>query len=186
MHRRLVLTALACCPGAPLLAQDETARPRQKISAAALYDALSARFPLRFALAGLLQAEIDAPRLLLLPARNELGAALRLQLAGLQLGQSRAGEMDLVFSPRYEPRDRSLRARDPRILEVRWPGLPPETTQALQDLLPAMTRQMGDLVLHRFTERELALPDTMGFAPRELQVLDDGLLVLFGPKVPGP
>jgi hypothetical protein len=182
MQRRLALTALACCPAAPLLAQDEAARPRQKISAAALFDALSARFPLRFGVAGLFQANIDAPRLLLLPARNELGAALRVQLGGLQLGQAQEGELDLVFSPRYEGQDRSLRARDPRILEVRWPGLPPETAQALQGVLPAMTRQMGDLVLHRFTERELALPDTMGFEPRELQVLDDGLLVVFGPK----
>jgi hypothetical protein len=182
MDRRLALFALACWPAAPLLAQEEAARPRQKVSAAALYDALSARFPVRFTLGGLLQGEISAPRLLLLPARNQLGAALRAEFSGLQLGQAQAGEMDLVFALRYEARDRTLRAHHPRILEVRWPGLPPETAQALQGMLPAMTRQLGDVVLHRFSERELALPDTMGFEPQEIQVRDDGLLVLFGPK----
>ncbi|MEJ8840244.1 DUF1439 domain-containing protein [Ramlibacter sp. AN1133] len=182
MHRRLLLAALACWPAARLLAQDEAARPRQKISAAALYDALSARFPVRFALGGVLQAEISAPRLLLLPARNQLGAALRAEFNGLQLAPAQAGEMDLVFALRYEGRDRTLRARDPRILEVRWPGLPRETAQALQGVLPALARQMGDVVLHRFSDRELALPDTMGFEPQEIRVVDDGLLVLFGPK----
>jgi hypothetical protein len=184
MDRRLALAALACFPALRLRAQDEAARPRQKISAATLYDALSARFPVRFTIGGLLQAQISAPRLLLLPARNQLGAALRAEFTGLQLAQAQAGEMDLVFALRYEASDRTLRARDPRILELRWPGLPPETAQALQGVMPAISRQVGDVVLHRFTQRELALPETMGFEPQEIQVLDDGLLVLFGPKAP--
>lgn len=186
MDRRLALLALACWPVARLRAQEDAPRPRHKVSAAALYDALSARFPVRFGFGTLLQAEISAPRLLLLPARNQLGAALRAEFSGLQLPQVQAGEMDLVFALRYEGRDRTLRARNPRILEVRWPGVPPESAQALQEVLPAMTRQMGDVVLHRFSDRELALADTMGFEPREIQVLDDGLLVLFGPKAPRP
>jgi hypothetical protein len=180
MDRRIALAALACWPARHLLAQDEAPRPRQKISAAVLYDALSARFPVNFAIGGLLQAQVSAPRLLLLPARNLLGAALRAEFTGVQLAQ--AGEMDLVFALRYEARDRTLRARDPRILELRWPGLPPETVQAVQGVMPAISRQLGDVVLHRFSERELALPDTMGFEPQEIQVLDDGLLILFGPK----
>ena len=184
MHRRLALAILACWPLRPLLAQDDAVRPRPQVSAAALYDALSARFPVRFAFGPVLRAEISAPRLLLLPARNQLGAALRAEFSGVQMPQLQAGEMDLVFALRYEGRDRTLRAHDPRILEVRWPGLPPETAQALQGVLPAITRQVGDVVLHRFTERELALPDTMGFEPREIQVVDDGLLVVFGPKAP--
>jgi hypothetical protein len=185
MRRRLALAALAalaCWPAGHVLAQEAAARPRQKVSAAALYEALSARFPVRFAIAGLLQAQVSAPRLLLLPARNLLGAALRAEFAGLQLAQAQAGEMDLVFALRYEARDRTLRAHDPRVLEVRWPGVPPQTAQALEGLLPALARQVGEVVLHRFSERELALPDTMGFEPQEIQVLDDGLLVLFGPK----
>ena len=40
----------------------------------------------------------------------------------------------------------------------------------------------GDVVLHRFTERELALPDTMGFEPGTLTVLDDGVDIEFVPK----
>jgi hypothetical protein len=48
--------------------------------------------------------------------------------------------------------------------------------------MPALAQQVGEVVLHRFSSRELALADTMGFAPEEIRVLDDGLLILFGPK----
>jgi hypothetical protein len=182
MHRRHLLAALAGWPAQRLLAQDDAPRPRHKIPASALYEALSARFPLRFAIAGLLQLQVSAQRLLLLPARNQLGATLRAEFTGLQLAQAQAGEMDLVFGLRYEASDRTLRAHDPQILELRWPGLPPETAQALQGVMPALAQQVGEVVLHRFTPRELLLADTMGFAPQEIRVLDDGILILFGPK----
>jgi hypothetical protein len=185
MQRRLLLAAAAAWPAARLLAQqDSETRPRQKISAAALFEALSARFPLRLGVPGLLQLDVSAPRLLLLPKRNQLGAALLAEASGpaLQVVPP-PGELDLVFSLRYEAADRTLRAVRPEILDLRLPGLLPDTVQAMRALLPALMRDLaGEFVLHRFSERQLALPDTMGFAPEQLTVLDDGLLVVFGPK----
>lgn len=183
MHRRLLLTALACWPAVPLLAADEAPRPRHKISAGQLHDALSARFPVRFGLAGLLALQVSAPRLHLLPARNRLGAGLVAEVDGLQLGQASTGELDVAFALRYEAADRSVRAHGLEILDLRWPGLPPETLRTLQALLPAMAREaVGEVVLQRLTPRELALADTMGLQPQEFQVVDDGLLILFGPQ----
>jgi hypothetical protein len=184
MDRRLLITALACWPAARLLAQDEGPRPRHRISAAQLHQALSARFPLRLGLAGLLDLEVSAPRLLLLPGPNQLGATLLAQVGGLQLRQVHAGEVDLVFSLRYEPADRSVRAHRLELRALRWPGLPPATVQALQELLPAIARDaVGEVVLHRFVPHELALADTMGFEPQEITVVDDGIVVWFGPKL---
>jgi hypothetical protein len=182
MDRRLLLTALACWPAAGLRAQDGTARPRHKISAGQLYEALSARFPLRVGIPGVLDLQVSAPQLLLLPTRNKLGAALAAEVGGLQLQQAPAGQVDILFSLRYEASDQTLRGHDPEIREVRWPGLPPETVQALQSMLPALAGRLGEMVLHRFSPRELALADTMGFEPEEFQVVDDGLVILFGPK----
>jgi hypothetical protein len=183
MHRRLMITALTCWPAARLLAQDDGTRPRHKISAGELHTALSARFPVRLELAGLLELQVSAPRLLLLPTRNQLGAALLAQVSGLQLQQIHAGEVEVVFALRYEAADRTLRANRLEILDLRWPGLPPETVQALRSLLPAIAREaVGEIVLHRFSPRELALPDTMGFEPESISVVDDGLVILFGPK----
>jgi hypothetical protein len=92
-------------------------------------------------------------------------------------------ELDVVFALRYEPADQTLRARDAEVLAVRWPGMSPEGAEALQRVLPGIARDaMRELVVHRLTERDLALPNTMGLEPEELRVVDDGLMIFFGPK----
>jgi hypothetical protein len=183
MDRRLLICAAACWPAVRLRAQDEEGRPHYRISAAQLFEALSARFPLRFGVAGLLQLEVSAPRLLLLPARNKLGASLIATASGPALQPVRPGDLDVVFGVRYEAADRTLRAYQPEILALHQPDLAPDIMQALQAMLPTLSREIaGELVLHRFTPRELALPDTMGFEPRTVTVMDDGLLVTFAQK----
>ena len=182
MDRRLLLTALACWPAARALAQQEPPRPRYRISAAQLYEALSSRFPVRLDLA-LLKLQVSAPQLHLLPARNKLGAMLVAQASGTGLAQPQTGALDVLFGLRYEPSDRTIRAREPEVLDLRLPGVAPEAVLALQGLLPQVARQaVGEIVLHAFTARELALPDAMGVEPDKLTVLDDGLLVEFAPK----
>lgn len=182
MRRRRFVLALACSASLPAGAQDET-RPRHKITAGELHDALSARFPVRFGVTGLVDVRVSAPRLLLLPSRNQLGAGLLAQLGGMQMQQPQSAELDIAFSLRYEPNDRTVRAHQLQVIGLRAPGLLPETLQLLQRLLPAMAREtVGEVVLHRFTQRELALPETMGFEPVELRVVEDGLVVWFGPR----
>lgn len=184
MRRRLFLTALGCWPAATVLAQEtDPPRPRHKIPAAQLYEALSARFPLRLGASGLLQLQISAPQLLLLPARNKIGATLQALASGPALRRAEAGEADLAFSLRYASEDRTIRAHQPEIIDLRLPGMPSEAAQRLKGLLPAFTRDaVGEVVLHRLTPRELALPDTMGFEPEKLTVLEDGVVIEFGPK----
>lgn len=166
----------------PLLAQDAQ-RPRIKLSAAQLYEALSARFPVRFGIPGLAQLQVSAPGLLLLPARNKLGASLHAEASGSAAEGVPAGIVDLVFALRYEGQDRSIRAYEPEVVRVDWPELTPEARQAVQVILPGMAREVAaELVLHRFTSSELALPDTMGFEPGTLTVADDGVLVEFREK----
>jgi hypothetical protein len=182
VQRRILLTALACWPAARVLAQDGR-RPRHKISAAELHAALSERFPLEVGIGGLLELKISAPSLHLLPARNRIGAGLVAEVSGLPLQQVPPGQVDVLFTVRYEPSDRTIRARDPQLAGLAWPGLPPEAVQALQKMLPSMAREAFDeVVLHSFTAAELSLPDTMGFEPDKVTVLDDGLLVSFAPK----
>ncbi|WBY01172.1 DUF1439 domain-containing protein [Ramlibacter tataouinensis] len=184
MQRRLLICALACCPVAALATEQEPGgQPRHKISATTLHQALSERFPVRLGLGGLLELQVSAPRLHLVPVRNQLGAALQAQAGGPVLQPLPPGELDLVFGVRYEPADRTLRAHRPEILELRLPGLAPAAAEALHELLPAMARQvLGDIVLHRFSPRELALADTLGFEPDQVTVVDDGLVLAFAPK----
>lgn len=183
MNRRLLIAAIACWPAARLLAQAPEPRPRHKVSAAELYEALSARFPLRLGLAGLLELQVSAPQLLLLPARNKLGATLVAQASGPAVQPMPPGALDVVFGLRYEPADQTVRAQQMEVLDVRMPGLSADSTQALRTVLPQLFRDaVGELVLHKFSQRELALPETMGFEPETLTVLADGVLVGFAPK----
>lgn len=183
MDRRLLIAALACCPAARLLAQGDE-RPRYRISAAELYEALSARFPVRMGVPGLLELQVSAPELLLLPTRNKLGASLRVQASGPGVERVQQGMLDLVFALRYEGRDQSIRAHDPEVIDIRLPGAPAESLQALQMILPGIASEIAaELVLHTFTSRELALPETMGFEPETVTVVEDGVLVVFHEKL---
>jgi hypothetical protein len=183
MHRRLLAMAIAAWPAMHLAAQPQPARPHRKIAASQLFEALSARFPLRLAAPGLLQLELTAPALLLLPARSKMGATLQLDVAGPALRDPVHGQADLLFGLRYEATDRTLRATDPEVDSVRLPGLAPEAADAVERMTrPWLAGIPGELVLHRFTQRELALPDTMGLEPGKLTVLEDGVEIEFRPK----
>ena len=181
--RRLLLITLAAWPAVRLAAQPEARLPRRKIPAAQLLEALSARFPLRFSLPGLMELEVGAPALLLLTPRNKLGAALRLEARAPAAPDKVAGEVDVLFALRYEPMDRTVRAHDPEVHRLHVPGLAPEAAAAIAHGVRALLSSMpGEAILHRFTDRELALPDAMGFEPGNLIVLEDGLDIEFVPK----
>lgn len=183
MLRRPLLVSLAAWPAARLFAQPQAKRPHQKIAASQLLQALSARFPLRFAVPGVMDLVVGDPALLLLSTRNKLGSALQLQARGPALRDPVRAEVDVLFGLRYEPADRTVRTRDPEVQRLRAPGLAPETTDAIEQTARALLAGMrGDIVLHRFTQRELALPDVMGFEPGTLTVLEDGVDIEFVPK----
>jgi hypothetical protein len=183
MHRRVFLQAVAGGIALECRAQAEPAQPRQKVSAGTLFGALSARFPVRLSLGGLLDMQVDAQRLLLLAARQKLGATLSARMTGLALRAAETGELDVLFSLRYERTDRTLRAFDPEMLDLRWPGLPPDASAALKGVLPGAVREaIGEFVLHRFSDRDLALPDAMGFEPGRIEIVDDGLVIGFVAK----
>lgn len=159
--------------------------PRHKISAATLFEALSARFPLGAGVPGLVELVLDSPRLLLLPARNQLGTGVQVQLRGMPLPpQARSGAVDIAFGLRYEKTDHTVRAVRPELLSMDWPGLRAQDRQTAQALLAALLREVDEVVLQRLTERELALPQAMGLEPQALRVVDDGVLVLFANAAP--
>lgn len=182
MERRSFIAALALAPAGPLVAQ-EAQQPRYKLSAEAIGDELSARFPMRFGIPGIAQVELSEPRLLLFPRRDRVGTSVRAVAGGSGIPGVAAGTLDVAFALRYERRDRSIRAFDPEIMRIDWPALTADAQQAVQMLIPQAAREMAaELVLHRFSSRELALTDTMGFEPQGIRVADDGVVVEFREK----
>lgn len=182
MRRRLLISAFACSAAGRALGQeDRPGTPHQKVSAEELRRALASRFPAYLGLPGVVDVRVDAPRLLLLPARQRVGATVSARLRDLVAGQVHEFEMDWVFALRYEPADRTVRAHDLEILDLRSAELPPSARRDWQQLLGGLARgAVGEIVLHRFSHRELALPESLGFEPRDISVVEDGLVIWFG------
>jgi len=183
MHRRLLIALTGCLPLVRLLAQEPAGHPHQKVSADALRQALLARFPVHFAVPGLFDAQVDARELILLPARQRLGATLVAKLSDLSTQRVYPYEIDLTFAIRYEAADRSLRAHDLEISRLHAPGLPPEAASAWQALVDNLVRSnVDEVVLHRFSRDELQFTDVLGFQPEKITVEEDGVEIWFEPK----
>lgn len=176
---------LGCCAATQLLAQDEPARPHQKISANELRRTLASRFPIDFGVPGLFDVKLDVRDLSLLPASQRLGTTLVAKVFDVAKRQAVPGEMDVTFALRYEAADRTLRAHALNVSGLRSPALAPEDGQAWQALLDQLVRTtLAELILHRFSRAELQLPDTLGFRPDRITVEEDGVELWFAPKPP--
>ncbi|HSV34566.1 MAG TPA: DUF1439 domain-containing protein [Ramlibacter sp.] len=186
MHRRTVLRAaaplaLALAAGLPL--PRAVAQPHYKVSARQLQEALAQRFPLRYPVQGLVEFQMQTPRLRFLPEQNRLGSELLIDASGAALRRSHSGIVDVDFALRYEPSDQTLRAHQLRVQEVRLPTLPPDAAAFLDAYIRASAqRALLEVVLHRLQPRDLALADTMGFEPGDITVAADGLVIGFVPK----
>lgn len=182
MRRRLWLTAvpglvlgLGACSGSPF-----GGSPNYTVSADQLQQALGRRFPLRFPVAGLLDLNVLAPSIRLLPELNRVGSVMALEAVGPALRQPYTGTLDLDFGLRYEASDQSIRAHQPRVHSLRLSGLPARATELLQAYGPAVAQQaLQDLVLHRLRPQDVAAASRMGLQPGPISVTAQGLLIGF-------
>lgn len=167
------------------LAGPARAQPSYKVSKRQLQQVLSQRFPLSYAVAGLLQLRIDAPRLRLLPEQNRLAGELAIDASGEALRRSYSGDIDLDFALRYEPSDRSIRAHQIRVQAVRLPGLPTDAALWIDAYARAFARRtLLEVVLHTLSAQDLALATTMGLEPGSITVTADGLVIGFAAREP--
>jgi hypothetical protein len=186
MKRRLLLTAPlwltlggAACSASPVA----PGQSGYKVSAEQLQQAVAKRFPLRYPVGGLLDLNVQAPRLRLLPEQNRLGTEMVVQAAGPALRRSYAGAFDVDFGLRYEASDQSIRAHQLRVNSLRFPDLPPGPSELLNAYGPGLAEQtLQDVVLHQLRPQDLALPDAMGLQPDSITVTPAGLLITFMAK----
>jgi hypothetical protein len=186
MKRRLLLTMA----GALALGRTAWALPAASdqpggytVTADQLQRAVAQRFPLRYPMGGLMDLNLQAPVLRLLPALNRLGTEMAVQASGLALGRSYAGAFDLDFGLRYEASDRTVRAHQLRVNSLRFADLPPGPSALLDTYGPALAEQtLREVVLHRLRPQDLALPDGLGLQPDRITVTPQGLLIGFVAK----
>lgn len=184
VSRRLIGLALPCCLLlAGCASVGALAQPGYNISEATLQAAVTKRFPLRYPVAGLVNLDLQAPQLRLLPEQNRLGAAMVVVAAGPALRNSYTGSFDVDFALRFEASDRTLRATQIRVRKMELPGLRPDVANLVAGFGPAMAEQaLREVVLHQLKPQDLALPDGLGLQPGAITVTDKGLRVELVPK----
>lgn len=204
MHRRLLLastTALtltatatlwrpALAAAASTSAEDETqpapdapAAPHITVTLAQMQGALAQRFPLRYPLPGIMDLDLQTPQLQFLPEQNRLGAQLQLLASGPALERRHQGSLGLDFALRYETSDRSVRAYRIRLQRLDFPTLQPGVVAMLRRYGQALGEQaLLEVVVHRLSDKDLALTDGLGFQPDSIRVTPQGLRIGFARK----
>ena len=182
MHRRLLLNHATAATLA-LLAGCASAQPGYTITTQQLQQALAERFPRSYPLAGLLDLQLQAPRLALLPERDQVNAQFDLAATGPLLARRHTGLFDVDFALRYEPADRSIRAYKLHVNTLRIDGLKSPAAELLQRYGQQLADQsLREVVLHQLRDKDLAPIDRLGLQPETITVTPRGLLVRFGPK----
>ena len=173
----LALSSLAC--------STLTAQPRFTVSKDQLQQVVAKRFPLRYPVAGLLNLEVQAPEIRLLPELNRLNATMPVEASGVALNRKQAGTFEVEFALRYEVSDRTLRATALRFKRLTFPGLRPEASEMLNLYGQTLSEQaLLEVVLHQLKPQDLVMADALGMQPGSVTVTDKGLVVDFVAKVP--
>lgn len=155
------------------------------VSQQKLQEMLAKRFPKQFPVAGLLQLELKAPQLNLVPERNMLNAVIPAQLSGKVLKEQYIGLMNVDFALRYEPTDRTLRAYQIKVNQLSMDGLSPALSDMLGTYATALAEQaMGQVVLYQLQDQDLALVDALAMEPGAITVTAQGLTVALVQKKP--
>ena len=187
MQRRFLLSVALCAPlgqqawAQPLASDDPPAKPPgYSVSAEVLQRSVAGRFPMRYPVQGLMNLDLQPPRLQLLPAQNRLRAEMVVDAAGPALNRSHRGSFDVDFALRYEASDRTLRAHQLRIDRLRFPTLQPGVVELLNTYGPALAEQsLREVVLHRLQPQDLRMADAMGMQPGTITVTETGLVIAF-------
>ncbi len=179
----MALRALGALGAAACAAQPQEQQPGYKVSAEQLQRVLARRFPLRQTAAGLVEIEMRAPLMRLMPEQNRLGCELPIEAWGPALRRRVSGGVDLDFALRYEAADQSIRAHGIRVNAVRMEGLGRDAEQLLDAYLRQLSaRALLEVVLHTLRAEDLTLPRTMGLEPGSITVTQQGLTIAFVPQ----
>lgn len=185
MQRRELIAWLLLTSGAGRLAAQTTAPnptsatpARITVPLDLLQTEVARRFPVRYPVAGLVNLDLSAPRLGLLPQQNRLRADMPVSAAGPALGQPQTGSFTVDFALRYEHSDRSLRAHQLKVYRFRFPGLRAEAVELLNQYAPALAEQsLREVVLYQLPSQEATMADMLGLRPGRITVTDLGLQV---------
>lgn len=153
------------------------------ISQAQLQRAIDHRFPYRRSLGDLLELQLQAPRLSLLPQRNRLATALDLTLSGQLLNDVYTGTLVMDYDLRFEPSDDTIRMAHVQVTSLNLEGIPVPYQDLVQQYAPRLAEQLLDeFPLHRISAKTMARANALGYELGAFKVTPEGLEVTVIPK----
>lgn len=185
LRRRLLLSSLVSSALLSTACSGKSVPRNVVVSAEKLQQALAQRFPRQYPVAGLLQLQLQAPTLRLLPETNLIKTQLTARLTGPVLKQSYDGRMEVDFALRYAAADRTLRAERITVHRLELDGLPPAMAEMLSTYGSAIAEQaLAELVLYQMQDKDLALIDSLDMQPGAMRVTPQGLEIALERKPP--
>ena len=155
------------------------------ISQAKLQQAIGQRFPYRQSLGDLLELQLLAPRLSLLPDRNRIATVLDLTLSGQLLSDVYSGSIVMDYGVRFEPSDNTIRMTHVQVTRLNLDGIPLPYQGLVQRYAPRVAEQLfDDFPLHRISAKDMARANGLGYELGEFKVTPEGLKVTLNPKPP--
>jgi hypothetical protein len=162
-----------------------TAQPRFVVSKDQLQQVVGKRFPLRYPVAGLLNLEVQAPEIRLLPEQNRLNATMVVEASGVALNRKQAGIFEVEFALRYEVSDRTLRATALRFKRLSFPGLQPIASDMLNLYGQTLSEKaLLEVVIHTLKPQDLGMAEGLGMQTGSITVTERGMVVDFVAKAP--
>jgi hypothetical protein len=153
------------------------------LSLAQMQDKLATRFPRRYPVAGLVELNLQTPRLALRPARNRINAVMAVEASGPALRRTHTGSLDVDFALRFELSDQTVRATELQVNALQIDGLPAQASTLLAGLGPTLAQQaLREVVIYQVRPRDLALADSLGLQPGRIIVTAQGLEIELAAK----
>ncbi len=187
MHSRRLFLSLA--PASSLLAlvacTGLTGPTVITLSEAELAGLIARSFPVQRRLLDLLDVQLAAPRLRLLPERNRLAVDLQISSQDRLFGQAGRGQLLFDSALRYEPRDATVRLTQVRVQQFRLDGGTAPAQPAASDAPPTgflgrlgltlAERVLDELALYTVSPERLASLRQLGLQPGAVTVTARGL-----------
>lgn len=156
------------------------AQPSYTVSVDQIQKKIAQRFPMRYPMAGLLDLDVQAPQLDLLPKQNRISARMAIDATGPLLQRGHSGTFDVDFALRYEISDNTIRAYRLNFQNLRIAGFHPQASELLNTYGPALAQQaLQEVVLYQLRPQDLVMADTLGMQPHDITVTEKGLVIGF-------
>ncbi len=153
------------------------------VSQTQLLELIAKRFPFNSRVADLLDVEVVAPRIKLLPEANRIATELDVAVSERFLRNSFQGALALDYALRFEPQDNSIRMTGVKVSRLQFSGVPERFQSFVNQLGPFLAeRLLNDFSLHQISAKDLAVVQGWGYAPDAFKITPEGLSISLLPK----